>query len=266
MWHQPIEGVRVADLKWGTANAVPLVVRFWFRPPSYLNKTFGVAIRNGAQNRSYVTSVTFDGSSMTNPDQQNYFTLQIPGDKSGGWPTDNTVGMHLSIVPFAGANVRTTPGAWAAGNFLYPNAGDQLETMGANANPYRIGNVEMYADPNNTGVAPEFVPPLIEDEMEECLRYWYKCTCARGVVMSTTQTASYMPHFVPMRVAPASAVVGALRVYDSTAAPNLTGIVGAATVDGIQNNLTASGLIVGRPATVLSDAQTTNYIAVSARM
>jgi len=46
-----IEGLRTADLQWGTANATDVVLRFGFKGPA---GTYAVAIRNQDYNRSFV--------------------------------------------------------------------------------------------------------------------------------------------------------------------------------------------------------------------
>jgi hypothetical protein len=53
---QSIEGFNTADLNWGTANASTVTLSFWVR--SSLTGTFGGALSNSAQNRSYPFSYT----------------------------------------------------------------------------------------------------------------------------------------------------------------------------------------------------------------
>ena len=53
---QSIEGLNVADLGWGTANAQTVTVSFWVR--SSLTGTFGGSIMNSAADRSYPFTYT----------------------------------------------------------------------------------------------------------------------------------------------------------------------------------------------------------------
>ena len=55
---QNIEGLRTADLQWGTANATDVVLRFGFKGPA---GTYAVAIRNQDANRSFVREFTISG-------------------------------------------------------------------------------------------------------------------------------------------------------------------------------------------------------------
>jgi hypothetical protein len=256
---QVIEGTRIADLCWGTPQAKYAVLRFGI----YRSQTNGmmcVAIRNFAGTKSFVMEFSYAGSTVNK-----YFeeVMVIPPCTTGSWPTDNSGGMIISFMMFVGSTYQTaTKNAWVDGSFLGTTALTNYKY-----DNFYLNDFGLYVDPNMTGVAPPFAAQHIEDELQDCLRYWYKCTCARGVVMTATQTASYMPHFVPMRAAPALSVVGTLRLYDSAAAPNITSVSGTATIDNVQNNINvASGLTIGRPVTVLSDGQVANYIAVNARM
>ena len=57
---QKIEGFNVADLGWGTASAATVTLSFWVR--SSLTGTFGGAITNSAQSRSYPYSYTISAA------------------------------------------------------------------------------------------------------------------------------------------------------------------------------------------------------------
>jgi len=57
---QYIEGYNVADFGWGTANAQPVTLSFWVR--SSLTGTFGGAISNSGQTRSYPFTYTINSA------------------------------------------------------------------------------------------------------------------------------------------------------------------------------------------------------------
>jgi hypothetical protein len=61
---QYIEGFNAADLAWGTANAQAVTLSFWVR--SSLTGTFGGALVNSAQTRSYPFSYTIMGTKISN--------------------------------------------------------------------------------------------------------------------------------------------------------------------------------------------------------
>ena len=75
---QAIEGFNFADMTWGTANAKTITISFWVY--SSLTGTFGGALQNGAQNRSYPFTYTI---SAANTWEQKSVT--IAGDTSGTW-------------------------------------------------------------------------------------------------------------------------------------------------------------------------------------
>ena len=103
---QPIEGFNMADLGWGTANASTVTLSFWVR--SSLTGTFGGAIRNGSNNRSYPFSYTINSA---NTWEQK--TVTIAGDTTGTWATDNTAGAYVTFGLGVGSTYSGTAGAWA---------------------------------------------------------------------------------------------------------------------------------------------------------
>jgi hypothetical protein len=156
---QPIEGARLADLGWGAAGAKPVVLRFWASMPA---GTYSVALINGASNRSYVAQFTSTGLGWVQ------YSFVIPGDTTGTWAKDNTVGLYLLITIATGStNVGVT--GWQAGNKIA--APGQLTSLAASST-YSIADVGLYADPNNTGLPPPWAAPDFVSELAACKRYW----------------------------------------------------------------------------------------------
>ena len=108
---QPIEGLNVADLAWGTASASTVTLSFWCR--SSVTGTFGGALRNSSGTRSY--PFTFAISVIDTWEQK---TITIAGDTSGTWLTTNGVGIYLNIGMGTGTTYSGTAGAWAGANYL----------------------------------------------------------------------------------------------------------------------------------------------------
>jgi len=158
-----IEGVRIADFQWGTANAKPLVLRFGFIGPA---GTYSVAVTNGALNRSYTATFTI-------PDLvDGYYTIVIPGDTTGTWAKDTSHAMTLYFAVAAGSTVQTAPGSWTAGLFVAATGiSNGLAVAGKNFNLYDVG---LYLDPQNTGIAPPWTMPDEAQELAACQRYWHK--------------------------------------------------------------------------------------------
>lgn len=162
-WFHAIEGEQIADLQWGTANAKPIVVRFWFRAPAA--GTYALAIRNGPSGRSYVHPFTVNSA-----DGQ-LVTAAIPGDTSGTWPTDNTRGMTFSVALAVGTTYQApTADTWLAGDYFgHASMSNGIATNGPTSDLMDVG---LYVDPGSTGVAPPWQLPDQQAELEKCQRYW----------------------------------------------------------------------------------------------
>ncbi len=106
---QPIEGTFWGSLGWGTADAraVDIVII----AQSSVTGTYPVSIRNGAVNRSYVTTISLTANTPT------VCLVTIPGDTSGTWVSTNAVAAYLEIGSIGGSNFNATSlNTWEAAN------------------------------------------------------------------------------------------------------------------------------------------------------
>lgn len=160
-----IEGLRLANIGWDGATGTQLVLRFGFRGPA---GTYSVAYRNGASTRSFATNFTVTAG-QANTDIE--VIKVIPACNTGGvWDDINVVGGRLSVTVMSGSTFTTTPDAWQTGNFVAATGiSNGLATVG---NTFELFDAGLYPDPNNTGVAPEWVAPKFEDDLSACMRYW----------------------------------------------------------------------------------------------
>jgi len=197
---QAIEGVRIAKLKYGTAVARQAVLRFGFKGPA---GTYSIRLINGATNRSYVAQFTITAG------QANIDTAQsivIPGDVTGTWTADNTLGLTLAFVLTSGSTFVGVQG-WQAGNIL---AGPgQSNGLGVVNNVFEIWDVGLHADGDFTGVAPPYVVPDYDDALRDCQRYWQAAQpTQRFWATAANQVAgSSFPFPVSMRTTPTSSMV-----------------------------------------------------------
>jgi len=160
--YQSIEGIRMAELMWGTASAVPLVLRFTARS-SAATGTFCFALRNNGATQSYL------GEFQVPAINTDYvITAVIPGSTSGSWPVDNTLWGSLAFALAAGTTFQGTVG-WQAANKL---ATGNITNGDAVAGTLFIADVGLYADPQNTGAAPPWVMPDEAQELQACRRYY----------------------------------------------------------------------------------------------
>jgi hypothetical protein len=155
---QLIEGLNVADLAWGTANAQTVTLSFWVR--SSLTGTFGGAFANSASNRSYPFSYTV--SSANTWEQK---SITVPGDTTGTWLTTNGIGISLRLGLGSGATFSGTAGAWAAGNFVQPTG--SVSVVGTNGATFYITGVQLEAG----SVATPFERRDYGRELLMCQRY-----------------------------------------------------------------------------------------------
>jgi len=155
-----LEGIRVADFKWGAASARQAVLRFGFLGPA---GTYSVRIGNAASNRSYVANFTV-AVAMT----EAMYTLVIPGDVTGTWATDNSAGIILQFVLASGA--ANGVAGWQSG--LFYRTASNTNGLAATGVFFDLFDVGLYLDPDNTGLAPPWQMPDEAEELRACQRYY----------------------------------------------------------------------------------------------
>jgi hypothetical protein len=158
---QFIEGYNIADLGWGSANAQAVTLSFWVR--SSLTGTFGGALQNSANNRSYPFSYTI---SVANTWEQK--TVNIAGDTTGTWLTTNGKGIRLSFGLGVGSDRTGTAGSWAAAN--YASATGAVSVVGTGSATFYITGVQLEAGTN----ASAFERIDYGRQLIQCQRYYAK--------------------------------------------------------------------------------------------
>ena len=156
---QPIEGVNVSDLGWGTSSAQTVTLSFQVR--SSLTGTFGGCILNNNANRSYPFSYTISSANTWTT-----ISITIPGDTTGTWNTDNTVGMYVFFSLGAGATFKGTAGSWSAGN--YRSATGTVDLVGTSGATFYITGVQL----EKGSVATSFDYRDYGRELQMCQRYY----------------------------------------------------------------------------------------------
>ena len=195
--YQNIEGLNVADLGWGTANAKTVTLSFWVR--SSLTGTFGGALLNSAADRSYPYSYTI--SSANTWEQK---SVTIAGDTSGTWLTSNGIGIRLYFALGIGSNYITTAGAWAAGLYLAPTGATSV--VGTNGATFYITGVQLEVG----SVATPFERRDYGRELMMCYRYYYRIVSGAddpfgmAYCIATTATNGMIQFPVTMRVSPSA--------------------------------------------------------------
>lgn len=188
---QKIEGLRVADLGFGSSSAKTVTVRFGVKAPA---GTYSFAIINNAVNRSYISEYVI-ASGEANTDVVRSIT--IPGDKTGTWLSNNGAGFEIRWGLMAGTTFQQAAGAWGTVNAV--GSPNQFNFMGTVGNVFELFDVGLYEG----NAAPVFVVPDYASELALCKRYWQPCLFTWGG--NTTATGLYRTDAqfsVEMRAAP----------------------------------------------------------------
>ena len=156
---QTIEGFNIADLGWGTASAKPVTMSFKVR--SSVTGSFGLSLRNSANNRSYIASFTIAAANTWETK-----TITVPGDTTGTWLTDNGAGLIVLFDLGVGSTFSDSAGSWLAANKFGLTGGTKLiATSGAT---FHVTEVQLEAG----SVATPFERRPYGAELSLCQRYY----------------------------------------------------------------------------------------------
>ena len=169
---QLIEGLNVADLAWGTADAKTVTLSFWVR--SSLTGTFGGSIFNSAGNRIYVYSYQ-----INNANTWEQKTITIAGDTTGTWLTTNGVGIAVRFCIGAASDYQGTPGSW--GTTVYTGPTGQTNLVGTNGATFYITGVQL----EKGSVATSFDYRPYGTELALCQRYFQAASSTSGIGLNT---------------------------------------------------------------------------------
>ena len=110
---QVIEGLNIADLRWGTAAAASVTVSFWLRTNAPSGSIVNVNLRNAAATLSFNADVTVETSGAWQK-----ATVTVAGPTTGTWNVDSGGGVRLSIGSVVPGSSNSTVGAWQAGDVV----------------------------------------------------------------------------------------------------------------------------------------------------
>jgi hypothetical protein len=249
---QLIEGLNVSDLAWGTASAATVTLSFWVR--SSLTGTFGGALSNSAQNRSYPFTYTITAANTWELE-----TVTIPGDTSGTWLTDTGVGIRVYFGLGTGATYSGTAGAWAASALV--TATGATSVVGTNGATFYVTGVDLQK--GSTATSFDYRP--YGTELALCQSYFERLPAGGypAVGVRTTDWYGYIQWQTQKRAAPTVTLNGTINIVGSV------GDINTQTPTGIDQATTKTARIYRTGGSFTSQAGTfyvPNYIDVSAEL
>jgi hypothetical protein len=264
---QRIEGFNTYDLGFGTANAKTITISFWVR--SSLTGTFGGALQNNDQDRSYPFSYTISSANTWTQ-----ASVTIAGDTTGTWVgATNGNGMGLCFSLGSGSAMSATAGAWTTGDKR--SATGAVSVVGTNGATFYITGVQLEVGSSATGF--EYVN--YQTSLANCQRYYQQINgntsvgtaaygmMGSGMVYTTTQADISIPLKVSMRATPTLAqsttviqVGGTLYATTSITDAGSTPNVVFARVGN------AGTMVIGSGANLSSNNSTSGYFSMSAEL
>jgi len=257
---QNIEGLNIADLEWGTANAQAVTLSFWVR--SSLTGTFGGVLYNYTGAISYPFSYTISSANTWTK-----ISITIAGPTTGTWLSDTGIGLSVVFGLGAGSSVSGTAGSWQS--TLYRSATGATSVVGTNGATFYITGVQLEV---GTSATP-FERRLYGQELALCQRYYQRLTSLSGnyvgfgVGRNVTTTASdiYIKYANTMRSAPTIGLSNVKTDSTGTSPPTL-GIAYYGSDSVLISLSGGSGLTAGQATTFIGNNNANAYVDFSAEL
>ena len=263
LFRQPIEGLNIADLGWGTANAKTVTLSF--QVYSSVTGTHSGSLCNSAQNRSYPFTFTVSSANTWTT-----ISVTIAGDTTGTWLTTNGTGIWVNWNMGCGSTYLGTAGSWGAS--AYFGATGSVSLVGTNGATFYITGVQLEVGPS----ASSFEVRDYGRELIMCQRYYAKLnndgsgnavSLGFGVQPSTTQAIVYVKYPVTMRTEPTCSIY-------QTSVSDLTTFDQSATLQTLYAGYSSASVAVTtsavgaqfRPAALVINANQAGYLDLSAEL
>jgi len=158
--NQTIEGFNIADLNWGTANAVPATLSFWVR--ASLTGTYSVNLQSGsATTVNYLASYTINSANTWE-----FKTITLSAPTSGGFPIDNSGGVAIRFTLGTGSSQTGATTTWATSGVALGATG-QVNVSGTNGATFYLTGVQL--EKGSTATSFDYRP--FGTELQLCQRY-----------------------------------------------------------------------------------------------
>jgi len=252
---QKVEGLNIADLAWGTANAKTVTLSAWVY--SSLTGTFGGSIINTDVSRTYPFSY-----SIPTANTWTQISITIPGDTTGTWLTTNGIGLRVYFNLGCGTALAASAGTWIAGG--YYGASGCVSVVGTNTATFYITGVQLEA---GTTASP-FEYRQYGTELALCQRY-YQIIMSASAYSNSTSSVQCAPCFLgTMRSTPTMNKTSSLRFTDGGS--NFDGgTIGTFSGNNSGGNLNItgfSGMTQFRPCVLSEDNSPQGFLTASAEL
>jgi hypothetical protein len=241
---QRVEGFNFADMGWGNANAKTVTLSF--QVYSSLTGTFGGALLNSADNRSYPFSYTVSSANTWTT-----ISLTIAGDTTGTWVgATNGTGVKVTFSLGCGSTFSGTANSWQTGAYFQPTGATSV--VGTSGATFYITGVQL----EKGSVATSFDYRPYGTELALCQRYCWVWSAtsgyswfAMGSWVTTTRVLALAKFPVPMRGVPSATY----PTPSTLAVTNVAGSAVSATAvsnSWLNNEYAGINVDVGAPTAV----------------
>jgi hypothetical protein len=156
---QPLEGLNMTDLNWGTSNASNAMLSFWVCSTN--TGLFGGAVTSSTKDVSYPFSYAVNSANTWE-----YKTISIPGPTTGTFFSNSNTGMTVRLdLGSSNTFAITTPNTWTSGNFYRPN--NTISLLNYIDNVVEWTGIQLEAG----DVATSFERRPYQVELQLCQRY-----------------------------------------------------------------------------------------------
>ena len=194
-FQQRIEGSNVYDLAFGTVAAKKVTVSFYVK--CSLTGDFGVALVNGAHNRSNVQLYTVNSASTWERK-----VITFDGDTSGSWDFGTGTGLQLMFDMGSGSDKHTSSlNTWVSGE--KHGTSSSVKLIHTNGATMQYAGVQL----EEGSVATSFEHHSYADELRHCRRYFCKYVDNLNINFVNEHATNYagyihFPFYETMRAAP----------------------------------------------------------------
>jgi hypothetical protein len=204
-----VEGNNSSYLYWGNSGAETVTLSFYVR--SSVTGTFGGSFANGDFNRFNVFSYTINQA-----DTWERKVVNITGDTSGTWPTNNTLAIRINWSLGAGSTLLDSAGSW--GSSTKEGVTSQTNLIATNSATWYITGVQLEVGEFDSTSIPSFPFESYANNLQKCFRYYELLASGNALTLGFGGTynsnhPAYAIYYHPKRAVPSLDEVNSSNYY-----------------------------------------------------